>query len=640
MVYHGTGAFGANALSGLTITFQSLTPEICTVTGSGQGASVYGVAAGNCTLTADQAGDKDYNAAPQFAKTFAIKKADQKIVFTPIANRSLSLSPFAVSATASSGLPVSFSSLTGGVCKLAGNMVSLLKSGTCIIRAEQPTGDANYNPASKVNQSFIVTNAVTTSTTTSLSSTANPSTMGQTISFTATVTAANGATPTGTVSFAEAVTALAGCSKLALTGNDNIKTAVCTINTLTLGTHRIIASYSGDEANEASASLPLDQRIKPLEHYALVVTNSGQGTVASQPGGIDCGTTCTANFVGNTLVTLTPQADKDRVFLGWSGVCNGKGGTCQVSLDQSKSVTARFGKTRRDTLAIDFGINGIWLRQSSGVWRQLKAATAEKLIAADLDGNGVFDLSVDFSNPPGIYAWMNQQGWVKLHDESTHSVTAADINGNGTGDLVIRFDLDSGLWGRLDNWDWVKLHDLSPAAVTAAYLDENVLQDLLIDFGPDGLWQWMNNQAWIKLEGVQSPSATVAADLDGNGHEDLVFSFGNNGLWALMNHQVWVQLDKASVNAITPADLDGNGMTDLVVVFDNTDGLWAWMNHQGWVKLHDQSPASITAAYLDDNALQDLVIDFSPNGLWLWMNTHEWKMLHVSPARHIITIPE
>src|SRR5262245_45722169 len=75
----------------------------------------------------------------------------------------------------------------------------------------------------------------------------------------------------------------------------------------------------------------------------LTVTRAGTGTgtVTSNPAGINCGTTCTANFASGASVTLTAAATSGSTFAGWSGVCTGLG-TCTVSMTQARSVTATF----------------------------------------------------------------------------------------------------------------------------------------------------------------------------------------------------------------------------------------------------------------------------------------------------------
>lgn len=80
----------------------------------------------------------------------------QTITFGPLSNKVLSSPPFTVSATASSGLPVSFASLTQSVCTVSGNTVTLVAVGTCTIQATQ-AGNATYAAATPVDQSFLVT---------------------------------------------------------------------------------------------------------------------------------------------------------------------------------------------------------------------------------------------------------------------------------------------------------------------------------------------------------------------------------------------------------------------------------------------------------------------------------------------------
>jgi hypothetical protein len=83
-------------------------------------------------------------------------KQAQTIAFAPLANKPVSEAPFALNATTSSGLPVSYASNTPASCTVAGNMVTLVAPGVCTIVATQP-GDATFDPAAAVAQSFTVT---------------------------------------------------------------------------------------------------------------------------------------------------------------------------------------------------------------------------------------------------------------------------------------------------------------------------------------------------------------------------------------------------------------------------------------------------------------------------------------------------
>ena len=73
---------------------------------------------------------------------------------------------------------------------------------------------------------------------------------------------------------------------------------------------------------------------------------NGNGKVTSSPAGIDCGTTCVANFNPGQSVTLTAEPEGRSTFRGWSGACASAGtaATCTVTMDQSKTATAEFAQ--------------------------------------------------------------------------------------------------------------------------------------------------------------------------------------------------------------------------------------------------------------------------------------------------------
>ncbi len=83
-------------------------------------------------------------------------RVDQTIQFAPLPDRMLDDSPFMLSPTSSSGLPVQFSSTTPAICTVDGAMVTLHTAGTCTIVISQP-GNWAYTPAVAVSQQFLVT---------------------------------------------------------------------------------------------------------------------------------------------------------------------------------------------------------------------------------------------------------------------------------------------------------------------------------------------------------------------------------------------------------------------------------------------------------------------------------------------------
>jgi len=80
--------------------------------------------------------------------------ASQTISFSSIAAQ-LAGAAVPLSATATSGLPVSFQSLTAGVCSVSGSTATLLTPGTCTIQASQG-GNSSYSAAPPVTVSFAV----------------------------------------------------------------------------------------------------------------------------------------------------------------------------------------------------------------------------------------------------------------------------------------------------------------------------------------------------------------------------------------------------------------------------------------------------------------------------------------------------
>ncbi|WP_026711804.1 beta strand repeat-containing protein [Flavobacterium filum] len=92
--------------------------------------------------------------APQTI-TFTINPANQTITFGTLANVPIGTAPFALTATASSGLTVSYESSNTAVATISGNTITIVGVGTADITASQ-AGDANYNAATDVTRSITV----------------------------------------------------------------------------------------------------------------------------------------------------------------------------------------------------------------------------------------------------------------------------------------------------------------------------------------------------------------------------------------------------------------------------------------------------------------------------------------------------
>ena len=144
----------ATASSGLAVSFTSNTPAICTVAG----ATMTPQATGTCTITASQAGGGNFLAAADVARSFSINST-QTIAFNQPADLTLG-NNVDLTATASSGLAVSYTSSTTDVCTVSGNTVTSQSAGTCTITASQ-AGGGNFLAAADVARSFSINSTQT-----------------------------------------------------------------------------------------------------------------------------------------------------------------------------------------------------------------------------------------------------------------------------------------------------------------------------------------------------------------------------------------------------------------------------------------------------------------------------------------------
>ncbi len=225
--------------------------------------------------------------------------------------------------------PIGSSAVNGsGIAKVS---VSNLTIGTHNVSAAY-AGDSNFNPST----SPVLNQAVLGNTSTALSSSANPSGMSQSVTFTATVSSGTGPTPTGSVKFMDGTTSL-GTSTLNASG-----IATLSIATLSVGTHSVTAVYGGDTNSDPSTSPVLNQVVTApdfslsagaLAPSSITPGKSAQSTITISPqGGLDpttvalkcavtpavtpaatcsVGTITVANTVGNATLTFTaagPQA--------------------------------------------------------------------------------------------------------------------------------------------------------------------------------------------------------------------------------------------------------------------------------------------------------------------------------------------
>jgi hypothetical protein len=140
----------ATTTSALPLMFQSDNTAVVSV--ASNSVTITGVGTANIIIS--QAGDANYNAATDLVLPVSVVKGNQVITFAVIQNKTLGDNAFTLTASANSGLPVSFSS-TSTKISLAGNMVTINSAGSVTIQATQ-TGNTNYNAATPVDRTFCI----------------------------------------------------------------------------------------------------------------------------------------------------------------------------------------------------------------------------------------------------------------------------------------------------------------------------------------------------------------------------------------------------------------------------------------------------------------------------------------------------
>jgi hypothetical protein len=135
---------------------KSITPSTCV-------AIVYSVrllSGGICTLTYQSVETSKFLASDIYEQTFEISRDPQTISFTLPNNANVSSKSLALTATASSGAVVAYSTTSTGICSITGSTLNLLMGGNCAVTATQ-AGTSTLAPVSST-ATVMLTGAVVT----------------------------------------------------------------------------------------------------------------------------------------------------------------------------------------------------------------------------------------------------------------------------------------------------------------------------------------------------------------------------------------------------------------------------------------------------------------------------------------------
>jgi hypothetical protein len=134
------------------------------------------------------------------------------------------------------------------------------------------SGDTAYRGSTSPTVTQVVSGGATTTT---LASSSNPGSVGQTITYTATVTPAPDG---GTVSFSDGESQIAGCGTVPVSAGK----AICSVTYAAVGIHSIIATYSGDASYGAGDTNSLTETIHQAA-TTITLTSSPNPSAVGQP---------------------------------------------------------------------------------------------------------------------------------------------------------------------------------------------------------------------------------------------------------------------------------------------------------------------------------------------------------------------
>jgi hypothetical protein len=398
--------------SGLTATLGSSTPTVCSVSGN----TVTLLAAGTCTLTANQAGNDHYAAAAEVTQTISVDKAAQTVAFdaaTPT-RKTFGDEAFTVTATGgASGNTVVLGSSTPTVCSVSGNSVTLLAAGTCTLTANQ-AGNDNYAAATEVTQTITVDKAA------------------QTVAFDA-------ATPTrkvlGDAAFPITVTTTAS-GLTAILGSSTPTVCSVSSNTVTLltaGTCTLTANQAGNDHYAAAAEvrhpITVDNTPKPIADD-VSLTQQGQvisngDTTPSPTDGTDFGSTpiiqgrltqtFTLNNPRTTPITIqsismqdTASAAHEASLDGWAflGIQSAYAiGASDFSLDTATPFTIPQGASQN--FMLNFTPSALDVREGIVVITFSDAS----IFRFAIRGTGTASATIPIFSPVGLLALLGGLVW-------------------------------------------------------------------------------------------------------------------------------------------------------------------------------------------------------------------------------------
>jgi len=298
---------------------------------------------GSHSITAKYNGDSSFAASTSAALTQTLSQAGSSTTLTSSANPSAFGQAITFTAaiqtvyggTATGTVTFLDGTASLGTVSVSGNAAQISLSGLALgshsITAKY-SGNSNFTASTSAAVTQSVTQAATA---TSVNSNADPSSYGQSVTFTATVAPAYAGTPTGTVTFSDGSNSLGSAT---LSGG--IASLTTGATSLLSGAHSISAKYNGDSNFLASTSANLAQTVNPIATATTLVSSANP----SAAGKSVTFTASVSSSVGGTLSgTVNFYLDRGTTAVSSSSLSNGSAQYSTNSLTAgTHSLTAVF----------------------------------------------------------------------------------------------------------------------------------------------------------------------------------------------------------------------------------------------------------------------------------------------------------
>ena len=178
------------------------------------------------------------------------------------------------------------------------------------------------------------------STTTAVNTSGSPSTVGQSVTFTATVTVTGGPSPTGTVAFSDGANPITGCGAATLNVSDE---ATCTTSALPTGASQTITATYGNDANNSGSFGTVSQTVNAAQGSTTTTVNT-----SGSPSTVGSPVTFTATVSGTNLAGTVAFTDGANPITGCGAATLNVSdeATCTTSAlptGASQTITATYG---------------------------------------------------------------------------------------------------------------------------------------------------------------------------------------------------------------------------------------------------------------------------------------------------------